>query len=74
MEEIAAMFGALGLTPKVHEGAADLYRFVAGSPLGGETPETRQRGQTLDELVALLAEEVRSQLATNRDGAAASRR
>jgi 3-hydroxyisobutyrate dehydrogenase-like beta-hydroxyacid dehydrogenase len=59
MEEIAAMFGALGLTPKVYEGAADLYRFVAASPLGAETPEARQRGQTLEDLVAALEKERR---------------
>lgn len=55
MEEIAAMFGSLGLTPKLHEGAADFYRFVAVGPLGAETPETRKRGQSLADLVAILA-------------------
>jgi 3-hydroxyisobutyrate dehydrogenase-like beta-hydroxyacid dehydrogenase len=59
MEEIAATFGALGLTPKLHEGSADLFRFVAGSPLGANTPETHQRGQTLDDLIAILADELR---------------
>ena len=62
MEEIATMVGALGLTPKIYEGAADLYRFVAGSPLGAETPEVRQRGQTLEDLVAMLAADLRPQL------------
>ncbi|MBI3973933.1 MAG: NAD(P)-dependent oxidoreductase [Chloroflexi bacterium] len=55
MEEIAATFGALGLTPRILEGAADLYRFVEHTPLGQETPETRQRGQTLVEVVDELA-------------------
>ena len=55
MEEIAATFGALGLPPQIHEGAAALYRFVAQTPLGAETPEARRRGQTLDEVVAVLA-------------------
>ena len=55
MEEIAATFGALGLTPKMFEGAADVYRFVEGTELGKETPETRQRGQTLEEVVQVLA-------------------
>lgn len=41
MEEIAATFAALGMTPKMLEGAADMYRFVETTPLGHETPETR---------------------------------
>ncbi|HWP28863.1 MAG TPA: DUF1932 domain-containing protein [Chloroflexota bacterium] len=56
MEEIAATFAALGLTPRMLEGAAALYRFVEQTPLGAETPEQRQRGQTLDEVVAILVE------------------
>ena len=54
MEEIAATFGALGLTPRMLEGAAALYRFVAKTSLGAETPENRRRGQTLDDVVAIL--------------------
>lgn len=60
MEEIAATFGALGLTPRMHEGAAELYRFVARTPLGQETPEARRRGRTLDDLVSILAGELRA--------------
>ena len=40
MEEIAATFGYLGLTPSVLQGAADLYRFVGQTPLAEETPES----------------------------------
>jgi 3-hydroxyisobutyrate dehydrogenase-like beta-hydroxyacid dehydrogenase len=58
MEEIAATFEHLGLTPRILAGAADLYRFVEQTPLGNETPEVRQRGETLDEVVAILAEEL----------------
>ena len=56
MEEIAATFGALGLTPKILEGAADLYRFVERTPLGQEVPERRTRGTTLGEVVEILAD------------------
>lgn len=59
MEEIAATFGALGLTPLIHEGAAAMYHLVAESPLGTETPEARSRGQTLDEVVSVLAQGLR---------------
>ena len=41
MEEIAATFEAVGLTPRLFEGVADLYRWVASTPPGRETPETR---------------------------------
>jgi 3-hydroxyisobutyrate dehydrogenase-like beta-hydroxyacid dehydrogenase len=55
MEEIAATFEHLGLTPRILLGAADMYRFVGETPLGSETPESRSRGQTLDDAVAELA-------------------
>ncbi|MGH2353017.1 MAG: DUF1932 domain-containing protein [Chloroflexota bacterium] len=61
MEEIAATFGALGLTPRILEGAADLYRFVGQTPLAQETPEDRRRGQTLDDVIAILAEALPAQ-------------
>lgn len=56
MEEIAATFEDAGLTPRILQGAADIYRFVEQTPLGAETPESRQHGQTLDEVIAILAE------------------
>jgi hypothetical protein len=56
MEEIAATFGHLGLTPRILEGAADLYRQVGETPLGTETPEDRRRGTTAGEVVGILAE------------------
>jgi L-threonate 2-dehydrogenase len=56
MEEIAATFAAFGLTPRILEGAADIYRFVEQSPLGEEKPETRQRGHTLEEVIDLLSD------------------
>jgi hypothetical protein len=61
MEEIAATFGHLGLTPRILEGAAAMYRFVGETPLAAETPEVRSRGQTLDEVVAILAEALGTQ-------------
>jgi 3-hydroxyisobutyrate dehydrogenase-like beta-hydroxyacid dehydrogenase len=55
MEEIAATFRVLGLTPQILAGAADLYRFVEATELGQETPEARRRGQTLREVTGILA-------------------
>jgi 3-hydroxyisobutyrate dehydrogenase-like beta-hydroxyacid dehydrogenase len=61
MEEIAATFADLGLTPRLLEGAADVYRLVARSPLGAETPEVRHLGQTAEDAVAVLAATVRQE-------------
>jgi 3-hydroxyisobutyrate dehydrogenase-like beta-hydroxyacid dehydrogenase len=55
MEEIAATFGAVGLTPRIYEGVAELYRFVAETPPGRETPEERDRTRTLAQLLAELS-------------------
>ncbi|HCI85947.1 MAG TPA: 6-phosphogluconate dehydrogenase [Dehalococcoidia bacterium] len=57
MEEIAKTFGDLGLTPKIYEGAADIYRLVGGTELADETPETRDKDRTLDQLVEVVAKE-----------------
>lgn len=56
MEEIAATFEHLGLTPSILAGAAAIYRGVGETPLRDETPEQRSRGQSLDEVVSILAE------------------
>lgn len=58
MEEIATCFADLGMTPGIMLGAADIFRFVAATPPGRETPETRDRGRTTDALIARLAEAV----------------
>jgi 3-hydroxyisobutyrate dehydrogenase-like beta-hydroxyacid dehydrogenase len=54
MEEIAATFEYLGLTPKIMEGAADMYRLVGGTPLGELT--TRDPRPDLDAMLDTLAE------------------
>jgi len=39
MIEISKTLGSAGITPKVFQGASDIYKFVAGTALGKETPE-----------------------------------
>ena len=56
MEEIEATFGQLGMTPHILEGVADMYRMVGDTPLGEETPESRNREMSLEETIRLLAE------------------
>lgn len=57
MEEIAKTFADLDLTPRILEGAADLYRFVGETPLADETPETLDRSRTLEQLIRTLSGE-----------------
>jgi len=55
MEEIAATFEAVGLTPKIFAGAADIYRFVGSTPLADRNPEDPGK-PSLAEMVSRLAE------------------
>lgn len=54
MEEIALTFKTLGMTPKILEGAADMYRFVGGTKLGDQTP--REPNPALDTILGTLVE------------------
>ena len=56
MEEIAATFANVGLTPKIHEGAADIYRFIGETHLADLTPEDRDAFPALAEMIVSLAE------------------
>jgi 3-hydroxyisobutyrate dehydrogenase-like beta-hydroxyacid dehydrogenase len=58
MLEIAKTLGSAGITTKVFEGAAEIYRFVAGTTLGKETPEqSRANERSGQQVVQSLAEE-----------------
>ena len=52
MEEIAATFAALGLTPRILEGAADIYRLVGDTPLANQT--SREPDASLEEVLETL--------------------
>lgn len=56
MEEIGSCFKDLGMTPSILNGAADMYRFVADTAIGKESPETRDPNRDLDGVVAALAD------------------
>ena len=58
MEEIAATFAEVGLTPRMFEGAAEMYRLVAATPIGKETPENRDRSRDAAGVIAALREAV----------------
>jgi 3-hydroxyisobutyrate dehydrogenase-like beta-hydroxyacid dehydrogenase len=57
MLEISKTLAATGIGPKVFEGAADIYRFVADTTLGKETPENRDKARAGRDVVRALAEE-----------------
>ncbi len=59
MEEIRDTFAHLGMTPKLFEGVAEMYRFIGDTPLGEESPETRDRDRTFTETIRQLAQNVR---------------
>jgi 3-hydroxyisobutyrate dehydrogenase-like beta-hydroxyacid dehydrogenase len=54
MEEIAATFAELGLTPRMLLGAADMYRFVGETSLADQT--SRAPDPSLDAILATLAD------------------
>ncbi len=56
MEEIAATYSAAGVTPKFHQGALDVYRLLAGTPLASETPDTIDTSRTLGEAARIFVE------------------
>ena len=53
MEEISATFEHLGLTPKILQGAADMYRLVGETSLADQT--SREPDPELDEMLRILA-------------------
>jgi 3-hydroxyisobutyrate dehydrogenase-like beta-hydroxyacid dehydrogenase len=56
MVEIAKTFDSCGVTPKFHQGAADIFRLLDASPFSAETRETLDRSRTLEQTVKTLVE------------------
>lgn len=63
MEQIAETFGSVGVTDKIHKGAADIFRFLDSTPLGLETRETRDNSRTLDRSLEIYADTLRGKKA-----------
>ncbi|MBM3358898.1 MAG: NAD(P)-dependent oxidoreductase [Betaproteobacteria bacterium] len=56
MLEIARTFEGVGMTPRIMQGAADMYEMVAATPLANESPEeARARARNGVEVVRALA-------------------
>ena len=56
MQEIAASFEAVGVTPSLHRGAADIYETVSKTAFARETPESGNKHRTLEETITAVAE------------------
>ena len=56
MQEIEATFGTLGLTPLIFRGVTEMYRLMGSSPLGNETPETKDLARTSEQTIGRLVE------------------
>lgn len=59
MEEIAATMASVGLTPKFHEAAAEMYRFVGGTSLADRTPEEPD-APNLEEMLRVLVKDLKA--------------
>ncbi len=57
MLEIAKTFEGAGMTPRMFEGAAAMYSFIADTALGRETPENRDKSRGGKDVVRSLADE-----------------
>jgi len=55
MEEIAKTFSDIGLTDRMHQGAAEVFRLLATTDLASETRESADRSRRLDEAVEAFA-------------------
>ncbi|NQV57615.1 MAG: NAD(P)-dependent oxidoreductase [Rhodospirillales bacterium] len=53
MDEIAKTFNEASITGKIHDGAAEVFRFLDATALGQETPETLDRDRTIGDTVKI---------------------
>jgi 3-hydroxyisobutyrate dehydrogenase-like beta-hydroxyacid dehydrogenase len=54
MEEISKTFEYLGTTPKIYQGAADLYRVIGETSLA----DVKDRDKPLDQIIEILSQEI----------------
>ncbi len=58
MEQVAETFEAIGLTPDIHKGAADLFRRLNASPLATENREQLDPDRTTSDVLRMLSNTV----------------
>jgi 3-hydroxyisobutyrate dehydrogenase-like beta-hydroxyacid dehydrogenase len=59
MHEIARTFEGVGMTPRIFQGQADMFELVAGTALGRETPESRDKSRSGKDVIKQLADSTR---------------
>ena len=62
MEEIAATFDHVGVTPYFHLGAAEVFRLLSETPFAQETPESLDQGRTLAQTISVAAQSLPSEV------------
>ncbi len=55
MEQVAETFEAIGLTPDIHKGAADMFRLLNASPLATERREEIDPDRTTSDVLRMLS-------------------
>ena len=59
MQEIAKTFEDIGMTPRIMQGASDMYELIAKTPLGRESPEdARKQGRGGPDVIKGIADGV----------------
>ena len=58
MEEIAATFESLGMTPRIFQGAADMYRLVGSGSMGRQT--SREPDPSFEKVIETIEKELHS--------------
>ena len=58
MEQVAETFDSIGLTPNIHQGAAELFEFLSNSPLAAERRDEIDPDRTAVDTLAQLVEQL----------------
>ena len=59
MEQIAETFDKAGLPSEIHQGAANVFRLIAGTNLSSENPESIDTERTLKQTVQIFAQSLK---------------
>lgn len=59
MEQIAVAFAAVGVTPAFHQGAAEIFTLLAGTPFAAESRETIDETRTLEESIKVYSLQIK---------------
>ena len=69
MEEIAATFDDLGITPFFHKGAAEMYRLLSRTPYAGESPESVDRDRPTSDTIRAVVDQLQPQISSDNQAA-----